>query len=143
MVQAEARQAVGEKVPHRDRPGIHAEPAPVRAAQRPELDGDQRLVATIAQRPPDQQLVVPGGIVVAGVEQRDPGIERRVNRRDALSLVGRAVEVGHAHAAQGQRKDDGAARPELTAPWWSGAHAAKVARLVSFGKHITFRQRWG
>jgi len=128
VVQAEAGQAVREKVPHRDRPGIHAEPIPIRAAQRPELDRDQRLVATIAQRSPDQQFVVPGGIVVAGIEQRDPGIERRVNRRDALSLVGRAVEIGHAHAAQGQRKDDGAVRPELTALWRLRVHVMKVDR---------------
>ena len=134
VVQAEARQTVREKILHRDGPGIQAEPAPIRAAQRPELHRDQRLVATIAQRPSDQQLVVPGGVVVAGVEQGDPGVKRRVNRRDALGLVRRTVEVGHPHAAQGQRKDDGAARPELTALWWSGAHDLKVDRLVSFGK---------
>ncbi len=41
-------------------------------------------------------------VEVAGVEQRDAGIERGVDGGDALAAVGGAVEVGHAHAAEAE-----------------------------------------
>ena len=104
VIHAEPRQRVRQEVLHRGRPRVDAEPAAVRAAQRAELHREQRLVAAIPQRPADQQLVVPGAVVVAGVEQRDAGVERGVDGGDALALVGGAVHAGHAHAAERQRE---------------------------------------
>jgi hypothetical protein len=42
---------------------------------------------------------VPDAVEIGRVEQRNAGVERRLNRGEALGLVGRAVEVGHTHAA--------------------------------------------
>jgi hypothetical protein len=52
------------------------------------------------------------GVVVAGVEQGDPGVERLPDRGDRLGLVGRPIEVGHAHAAKAKRGDGEAGRTE-------------------------------
>ena len=41
-----------------------------------------------------------------------PGVERGVDRGDALRLVGRAVHAGHAHAAEAERGDGGAGGAE-------------------------------
>jgi hypothetical protein len=40
------------------------------------------------------------GVEIAGVEQRDAGIERGMDRGDALVAIGRPVDLGHAHAAE-------------------------------------------
>ena len=71
VIDAETGQGVAEEVLHRRRPRVDAEPAAVGAAQRAELDRQQRLVAPVPQRPADEQLVVSGAVVVAGIEQRD------------------------------------------------------------------------
>jgi hypothetical protein len=55
-----------------------------------------------------------GCVVVAGVEQADPSVERRLDRGDRLRLVCRAVEVGHTHAAQAERPNARAGGAELT-----------------------------
>ena len=41
-------------------------------------------------------------LVITGIEQRDAGLERSLNRGHALVLVGRAVKIGHAHAAEAE-----------------------------------------
>jgi hypothetical protein len=43
---------------------------------------------------------VAGAVEIAGVEQRDAGVERRVNGGDAFGLLGGTVEIRHAHAAK-------------------------------------------
>ena len=58
-----------------------------------------------AERLPDEQLVVPHPVIVACVEERHPGVERGLDRGDRLHLIRRAVEVGHPHAAQAERRD--------------------------------------
>ena len=63
------------------------------------------------QRIPDEQLVVAHAIEVAGVQQRDAGLERRMDGGDALGAVGGAVHARHAHAA---KTDGGALRARLT-----------------------------
>jgi hypothetical protein len=87
VIHPQPLERVSEKVLHRDGPGVHADSTAIRASQRAELHGEDRLVATVAQGSSDEQLVVPCGIVVAGVEQCDAGIERGMNRRDAFALV--------------------------------------------------------
>jgi hypothetical protein len=85
------------------RPRVVAEPGPARVALGAELHAQPHGVAVAAvQRAPDEHLVVPHAVEVAGVEQLDAGVERRVDRGDALRLVGRAVEVGHAHRAEAE-----------------------------------------
>ncbi len=77
-------------------------------AQDAELHADHDLVAVpAAECFAQQQLVVPHAVEVAGVEEVQPGVERGVDRRDALGLVGRSVEVGHAHQAEPERRDVG------------------------------------
>jgi hypothetical protein len=51
-------------------------------------------------------------VEVAGVEQIDAGVERGMDRGDALGAVGGAVEVGHPHAAQPEDGDLGAGGTE-------------------------------
>jgi hypothetical protein len=76
-----------------------------RGAQRADLHADHHRVPVPAtQRLTDEELVVAHAVVVAGVEQADPGVQGRADRGDALRLVGRAVGAGHAHAAQPDRR---------------------------------------
>ena len=91
VIHAEPDERVREKVPHRGGPRVHAQPASVRPAQGAERHGEQRLVAPILQRPPDQQLVVSRTVVVAGVEQCDAVVERGMDSGDALAFVCRTV----------------------------------------------------
>ncbi len=85
VVAAEAAERVGEEVRDRGGPAIASAPAAVRAAERAELDADHDVLASAAaERIADEQLVVAHPVEVTGVEQRDPGVERGVDRRDAL-----------------------------------------------------------
>src|SRR5689334_17345419 len=83
--------------------------------------------ARLRERLPDEHLVVPHPVEVAGVEEVDPGVEGRVDRRDRLRPVGMAVEVRHAHAPEPQRRHLGARRPQ---PRPSHAPTPPVAPLV-------------
>ena len=116
VVDAEPLQRVGCEGLHRGRPGVEADPAGGRIAQRAELDADDRLVAMVAvgKRLADQHLVVAHAVEVAGVDQRHAGIERGVDRGDALGAVGRTVEVRHAHAAEAECRNDGTGLAQLT-----------------------------
>ena len=67
-----------------------------------ELGGDDDPVAPALDRLADEDLVGVRAVDVGRVEERDPEIERAVDRRDAFGLVGRAVELGHAHAAEAE-----------------------------------------
>ena len=130
----------GEEVLHRGGPRVDAQPAAVRPAQGAELHRQQRLAAAIPQRAADQQLVVPGAVVVAGIEQRDAGVERGVDGGDALALVCGAVHPGHAHAAERQGKDRRTGRAELTRLMVCGwCHRSTLDRLASFGKKAPWR----
>jgi hypothetical protein len=75
---------------------------------------DYAVPVSAAQRLPDQQLIVPHAVVIAGVEQVDPGVEGRVDRGDALWLLRRTIDTGHAHAAQPNRRDERTGRPQLS-----------------------------
>jgi hypothetical protein len=60
----------------------------------------------------DEQLVVAHAVVVAGIEQADPGVQRRVDGGDAFGLVGGTVGAGHRHAAQTDRRHLRTGRPK-------------------------------
>ena len=101
IVRAEPLERIGERCLDRIGTQIEAEELPVRAAQRAELDAQQIALARhVAQRRGDQHLVVAHAVEIAGIEQRDAGIERRPDGGHALVRVGRPVEVRHAHAAE-------------------------------------------
>ncbi len=104
IVGAEALQRIGERRLGGCGAGIVAQPRPVGAALGAVFDADLDLAAVAAmKRLGDQHLVVAHGVIVAGVEQGDAGVERGVDGGDALAAVGGAVEIGrHAHAAEAE-----------------------------------------
>jgi len=102
MIGPEALEAVGEEVADRHRPAVDPDVGQVGAAQGAELHAQHHLVP-VPQRLADKELVVAHAVVVAGVEQADPGVQGGMDGGDALGLVGRAVGAGHAHAAQPDR----------------------------------------
>ena len=105
VIRAEPAQGVGEEVPERHGARVDAREHAGEVAQRAELDADDHLIARLAaERIADQHLVVAHAVEIAGVEQRDPGIERRMDGRDALRPVGRAIEIRHAHAAEARAR---------------------------------------
>ena len=94
VVRAQPLERVRHRGLDRLRARVVAEPAPVRPALSAELHADQDVVAVATgERVGDQQLVVAHPVEVAGVEQRDAGVERGVDRRDALVAVGGAVRA--------------------------------------------------
>ena len=106
VVDTQPLERVRQRSLHGLRARVVPEPAPVGSALRAELHADHDLVTVPSrERLGDQKLVVAHPIEIAGVEQRDAGVERRVDRRDALGPVGRAVCAGHAHAPQRQARN--------------------------------------
>src|SRR5947207_4340690 len=71
----------------------------------PELRCDHDFPPAAGDRAPDQVLVGEGTVHLGRVEERDPEIERAVDRGDRLGLVGLAVGLAHAHAAQAERRN--------------------------------------
>ena len=54
---------------------------------------------------PTSSLVRARAVHVGRVEEVHAELERAVDRRDRLRLVGGAVELGHPHAAEAERRD--------------------------------------
>jgi hypothetical protein len=107
MIQAEALQRVSEEVLHGFGPVVITDEGAGRISQRAELETDNRLVAPSAsERPAEQALIVAGAVEVARVEQGDTGVECGVNGGGRFLLIGGAVEVGHAHQAQSELRDN-------------------------------------
>ena len=80
-----------------------------------EESGDQRLVGALRLLP---QLVT-GSVGVSGVEERDPGVEGGLNRRDTFGVVRGTVMIRHAHQADpdgGHGRPGGAQRAGLCQP---------------------------
>ena len=116
VVDAEARQAVGEEVLRRGGARVEAEVGAVGAAQGAELHAEQGPVAAGAgERLADEELVLAHRIEVARVDEVHAALERGVDRGDALRLVAAAVQAAgaHAHAAERDRKHLGARGAEL------------------------------
>src|SRR5207247_613824 len=63
------------------------------------------LVTAIADRTPDQLFIDVRTVHVGGVEEVDADLDRAVDRRDRFVIVARPVELGHAHAAEPDRRD--------------------------------------
>src|SRR5262249_40763107 len=120
-----------------------------RIAQRAELDGYlQRIAVAAGKRLADQHLVVAHAVEIAGVEQRDAGVQRRMDGRDALGAVCGAVEIRHAHAAEPECRDGGAdfaefasvhvSSPRNGAPENEGLDAADMSLLDCADKLDSF-----
>jgi hypothetical protein len=105
VVGAEAGQGVGERVLDRLRRPSMPRISPPGPRSTPNLTlstNSSRLRPRRASR--SRSSFSPRGVVVGRVEERDSRIERGVNRRDALHLVGRAIERRHPHAARAPRR---------------------------------------
>src|SRR5262250_2312938 len=65
--------------------------------------GDARVPAL--EKPADQLFVMAVAICVGGVEKIDAEIECGRERIERLTIVMRAIELGHAHAAESDGRD--------------------------------------
>lgn len=119
VVRAQPLQRVGEEVLDRGRAAVDAVPASGGVAERPELHAqDAGVTGAAGERLAQEELVVAHPVEVAGVEERDAGVEGGVDRGQALRPVGGPVEVRHPHAAETHGRDP-------------GAHPAERARVHS------------
>ena len=67
-----------------------------------ELGRDDDLVAAAGDRLPDQTLVGERPVHVGGVEESAARVEGVLDDVDRLGVVGVAVELAHAHAAEAE-----------------------------------------
>ena len=65
-----------------------------------ELRRDHDPIALARERAPEQQLVGVRTVDLRRIEERATQVDRAMNRRDRLGLVGGAIGLAHAHAAQ-------------------------------------------
>ena len=84
---------------------VDADPGAVGEPLVAELGGQLDLVAAAGDRPADELLVGERAVHVGGVEEGHAEVERSVDGGEAGRLVGAAVELRHAHAAEAERGD--------------------------------------
>ncbi len=126
VVKPQALQRIGEKALHRRRPPVISQPAAGRIAQRTEFHADDHLLARRPfERLGDQHLVVAHAVEIAGVDERDAGVERGPDGGDALVPIRRAIQARHAHTAEAEGGDGRSV----------GAEAAIL--------HVMFSKSWG
>jgi hypothetical protein len=65
-----------------------------------ELGREHDAVAAPRERAPEQLLVRERPVDLGGVEEVHPELERPIERRERLRLVGLAVRLAHPHAAE-------------------------------------------
>src|ERR1700693_1328687 len=70
-----------------------------------ELGGDHDRVAATFQGPSEQLLILEGAIDLGGIVERGAELDRALNGRQRLGVVGCAIGMTHAHAAKPQRGD--------------------------------------
>jgi hypothetical protein len=105
---------MSKEILHRNGAAIVAEPVSGWIPQRAEFDADLNLVAAVAgERLADQHFIVAHAIEIAGVEQRDARIQRRMDGSDALAAVGGTVGIRHAHATETDGGDIWAGRAQF------------------------------
>ena len=80
-------QAVRDEVSYRHRAHVVSDKSAVRSAKRAELYGNEDVLAAAFNGPANEHLVVAHPVEVACIQQIDPGINRRLNRRDAFRFV--------------------------------------------------------
>src|SRR5215213_6687641 len=83
---------------------------------RANLHLDEHAVSLpIAQSFADEQLIMAHAIEITGVQKRDPGIQSRVDCRDALRLIRRTVEIRHPQTAKPDPRYDRTVRAQFVA----------------------------
>ena len=87
---------------------------PVGRAQHPELRRQDDAVAVLTDEGPEQRLVVADAVGVGGVVERDPELERTIQRSQRFGVLGRTVSARHPHAAQTERGNGRAAVGKLS-----------------------------
>ena len=114
VVGAEPGQRVGQRVLRHGRAGVVPDEGARRVPLPAELHLDEHALPAdpAAQRVAQQQLVVAHAVEVAGVQQRDPGVQGGMDRGDALLVVGLAVDARHAHQAEARPGHHGPAAPQ-------------------------------
>src|SRR5215207_7837548 len=96
IVGTETRECISQSSFYCRWPRVVANKRSLRVALRAELHLDEHGVSTpAAQRFTYEQLVMAHAIEITGVQQRDPGIQGRVDCRDTLRLIRRTVEIRH------------------------------------------------
>src|SRR6266511_1468055 len=105
VVNAEPPERGVARLPNVLRVAADAEALAIRPADVAELRGQHDLVAPAGNRPPDELLVREWPIHVGCVEEGHAELERAVDRRDRLALVGAPVELRHAHTAEADLRD--------------------------------------
>ena len=83
---------------------IHADRASAGVADDSEFRGENDFVAASGNRAADELFIASEAVDIGGVEQGDAAIDGGMNRGDGFGFVRRAVEFGHAHAAQARSR---------------------------------------
>jgi len=100
----EALQARVARLRHVLGAAVHAHAA-VGIPHVAELGGDDHLPSSAADRPAHQLFVVARAVHVGGVEEVDAQLEGAVDDGDRRRVVALAVDAGHRHAAEADRRD--------------------------------------
>jgi hypothetical protein len=79
---------------------VDAHPSAGIIAYIAELRGEKNFIATIANGAADQLLIVSASVDVGGIEEVDAKVERSMDGLNGLFVIGGAVELRHAHAAE-------------------------------------------
>jgi hypothetical protein len=99
LLDAQALQAGVAGGAHVLRPAVHTEDFTRGPAHDAELGGQHHFAAARAQHLRQQTFVGAAAVHVGGIEKIHSDVERMVQHGEIGGLVGRAVEVRHAHAA--------------------------------------------
>ena len=114
IIGAEPAQRIAEKILDRLRPRVVADDLAVGAAQRAAFDHDEGAIALAAfERVADQHFVVAHAVEIAGVDEGDAGLERRMDGGDGFGVFRRSVNARHAHAAESEGGDERAVTAEF------------------------------
>src|SRR5205807_9465740 len=70
-----------------------------------ELRRDDDALPPAPERTAEELLVLERTVDFRGIEERRAELERALDRRQRLRLVGRAVRLTHPHAAEAERRD--------------------------------------
>src|SRR5581483_3552899 len=77
----------------------------IRRALVAELGRQHNLITTSLNSLAYQDLILERAVHVGGIEEIDAAVEREVNGGDGFGIVGRAIELRHAHASETQARD--------------------------------------
>ena len=101
IIGAQSLERIGEEVLGRRRTCVIAQALAVGIAHGAVFDGDEGALPPPAfQGFAQHQFGVAGAVEIGRVDQRDAGVERGLDGRDAFGIVGRTVAAGHAHASE-------------------------------------------